>query len=233
MLERRVRRLGHPMGRLELAQLEFHPLEVRGTLADGGAGGPGGHERRVEVRFLEEEAERQPTLAVDLAAVRLVETGRDPEQRRLAGPVRADEPDPLLQRHRSAHVVEDDERADLAAHVRESQERHQPAPVPAPRHGRERGAWRPPVSWPVSGSGRWRGRPHPGSARACLPRRAPSSAGRVAGSRRSRPGGSPWPRLRSAGESRWHHEQKWVDRAPMTIRRTGRPQRGHGSPVRW
>ena len=26
---------------------------------------------------------------------------------------------------------------------------------------------------------------------------------------------------------------KWVDRAPMTIRLTGRPQRGHGSPVRW
>src|SRR5918993_1181376 len=32
--------------------------------------------------------------------------------------------------------------------------------------------------------------------------------------------------LRSAAPNRWHHEQKWVDRAPMTIRFTRRPQRG-------
>jgi len=38
---------------------------------------------------------------------------------------------------------------------------------------------------------------------------------------------------RSAAGRRWHHEQKWVDRAPMTTRRIGRPQRWHGSPVRW
>ena len=38
---------------------------------------------------------------------------------------------------------------------------------------------------------------------------------------------------RSPAGSRWHHEQKWVLRAPMTMRLTGRPQRGHGSPVRW
>ena len=44
--------------------------------------------------------------------------------------------------------------------------------------------------------------------------------------RRARPPG------RAAG-SRWHHEQKCVERAPITIRRIGRPQRGHGSPVRW
>ncbi len=41
------------------------------------------------------------------------------------------------------------------------------------------------------------------------------------------------PPARSAAGSRWHHEQKWVARAPMTIRRIGRPQRGHGSAVRW
>ena len=40
------------------------------------------------------------------------------------------------------------------------------------------------------------------------------------------------PRGRAAG-SRWHHEQKCVLRAPMTMRLIGRPQRGHGSPVRW
>jgi hypothetical protein len=39
--------------------------------------------------------------------------------------------------------------------------------------------------------------------------------------------------FRSAAGNRWHHEQKWVDLAPITIRRMGRPQRGQGSPVRW
>jgi hypothetical protein len=37
---------------------------------------------------------------------------------------------------------------------------------------------------------------------------------------------------RSAKGRRWHHEQKCVDRAPITIRRVGRPQRGHGLQVR-
>ena len=37
---------------------------------------------------------------------------------------------------------------------------------------------------------------------------------------------------RSAAGRRWHHEQKWVARPPTTIRRIGRPQRRHGSPVR-
>jgi hypothetical protein len=40
------------------------------------------------------------------------------------------------------------------------------------------------------------------------------------------------PGLSPAGR-RWHHEQKCVERAPMTIRRTVCPQRKHGSPARW
>jgi hypothetical protein len=40
------------------------------------------------------------------------------------------------------------------------------------------------------------------------------------------------PALSPAG-SRWHHEQKCVDLAPTTIRRTGLPHRKHGSPARW
>ena len=79
--------------------------------------------------------------------------------------------------------------------------------------------------------------------------RSPSSAGRV-GSRVAgsaviaagvarRPAsapcraGSPPRRARSPDGSRWHHEQKCVERAPMTIRRIGRPQRKQGSPARW
>ena len=74
--------------------------------------------------------------------------------------------------------------------------------------------------------------PRRASARASPPRPARSSAAgptRPAGHRPQDRRGT----LRSAAGSRWHHEQKWVERAPMTIRLIGRPQRGHGSPVRW
>ena len=53
---------------------------------------------RVEVRLLGEQAERQAALAMDLALIGLVEAGRDPEQGRLAGAVRADEADPVAER---------------------------------------------------------------------------------------------------------------------------------------
>ena len=60
-----------------------------------------------------------------------------------------------------------------------------------------------------------------------------SSARPTGAVRRSSSAGS-WRHLSGPQRRRrWHHEQKCVDRAPMTIRLTGRPQRGHGSPVRW
>ena len=42
----------------------------------------------------------RPRFRCDLAAVRLVDAGGDPEQRRLAGAVRADEADPVADRDR-------------------------------------------------------------------------------------------------------------------------------------
>ena len=59
-----------------------------------------------------------------LAAVRLVAAGGQPEQRRLAGPVRSDEPDPVAERDRRVDPVEDHERADLAGHPRQAEDAH-------------------------------------------------------------------------------------------------------------
>ena len=181
-----------------------------------------------------EEAEAQAALARDLAAVRVVDAGRDPEQRRLAGAVRTDQADALAQGDRGADVIEDDERADLAADRPEAQDRHQPGPggrgpPPGASPQRDESARCVPAPWPRRRSGS----PRPASARPSPPPRARSS--RRPARRRSPvvPRRMAAPAFRSAGESRWHHEQKWVARAPMTIRRTGRPQRGHGSPVRW
>ena len=66
-----------------------------------------------------------------------------------------------------------------------------------------------------------------------LPRQLGPAAARPAAGRRSSSAGSPPRPCGRPRRSRWHHEQKWVDRAPTTIRLIGRPQRGHGSPVRW
>ena len=59
-----------------------------------------GHERLVEVGLLGEQPEGQAALAMDLAAVRLVASGGEPEQRRLAGAVRPDQADPVAERDR-------------------------------------------------------------------------------------------------------------------------------------
>ena len=58
------------------------------------------------------------------------------------------------------------------------------------------------------------------------PRPARSSAVRAARRRQSACAGSVLAPARSSAGSRWHHEQKCVDRAPITIRLIGRPQRG-------
>ncbi len=88
--------------------------------------------------FLGEQAERQAALAMDLALVRLVATGREPEQGRLAGAVRADEADPIAQRDGRVDAVEDDERPDLAGDVGQTKDRHRPSRRPT-------AAWRRPV----------------------------------------------------------------------------------------
>ncbi len=70
--------------------------------------------------------------------VGLVDAGGDPQQRRLAGAVRPDQPDPLADRDRGVDRVEDHERADLAGDAREAEERHQAcSPAPSP-DGRRR-----------------------------------------------------------------------------------------------
>ena len=208
-----------------------HPVEVRGTGPDRLAQVGRGHERLVEMCLLGEETEGQAALSMDLAAVRLVAACRQPEQRRLARPVRTDQPDPVAERDRRVDGVEDDERSDLAGHAGQSEDAHEPDPATDARAAARRVAAARLVR----------------SDRACAEARAASSAVRPsvpspASSVQRRPCRRGPPvivrrivdaPLRSAAPSRWHHEQKWVERAPMTMRLTGRPQRGHGSPVRW
>ena len=124
-----------------------------------------------------------------------------------------------------------DERADLAADAGESQDRHQRR-----RDGGALAAARRVAAARLVRSVRARG--SGAAARPALTRhsprpRAPSSADRAAPGHRvidRRIVAAPF---RSAAGSRWQNEQKCVDRAPMTIRRMGRPQRGQGPPVRW
>ena len=197
---------GQPLG---------HPLEVGGARPDRRPQVRRGHERLVEVRLLGEQPEGQAALAMDLAAVGLVAPGGEPQQRRLAGAVRPDEADPVAERDRRVDRVEDDERADLAGDARQAQDAHRAglprrAPTPAPRPG----ASRRPASFARSGPGPPPEPPRRASARRSPPRPARSS-GRPA--RRGPPvivrriAAAPF---RSAAPSRWHHEQKCVDRAP-------------------
>ena len=73
----------------------------------------------------------------DRPAIGLIRPCRDPEQRRLARPVRPDEPDPVTRGDRCADAVEDDERPDLAGHALQAQDRHQPVPAgPSPAAAR-------------------------------------------------------------------------------------------------
>ena len=127
--------VGDPALALHLRQPLGHPIEVGGAGPDRGAQVRRGHERLVEVRLLGEQPEGQPALAMDLAAVGLVATGGQAQQRRLAGAVRADEPDPVAERDRRVDRVEDDERADLAGHARQAQDAHRSRTPPVPSGG--------------------------------------------------------------------------------------------------
>ena len=108
-----------------------------------------------------------------------------------------------------------------------------PARTPRSTPGRRPVASRRPVSFARSVPGSTREPPRRASARASPRRPARSSARPTAAVHPSSSAGSPRHPSGRPRRSRWHHEQKCVDRAPMTIRLTGRPQRGHGSPVRW
>ena len=77
------------------------------------------------MRLLGEDAEREATLAVDGPLIRFVEPGRDPEQRRLARAIRANEADAIAKRKRNLDPIEDHERTDLAGHTRQAKDRHQ------------------------------------------------------------------------------------------------------------
>ena len=89
VLELGVARLGDPAVALERGQPLGHQVEVGRAGPDRRAQVGRGHERRVEMRLLGEQPEGQAALAVDLAAVRLVAPGGEPQERGLAGAVRA------------------------------------------------------------------------------------------------------------------------------------------------
>ena len=132
--------------------------------------------------------------------------------------------------------VEDDEGADLAGDARQAEDAHRAGRVAAAdadaRAARAAGGGGPlrPLG---PGLGRARARFRRGQPERPLPRQLGPAAARPGAGRRSSSAGSPRRPSGRPARSRWHHEQKWVDRAPTTIRLIGRPQRGHGSPVRW
>src|SRR5260370_37628995 len=92
------------------------------------------------MRFLPENADGDATLPLHLAGVGLIDAGHDSEECRFAGAVRADKADAVAERNRSIDVVEDDERADLADHARQPDDRHFRT---AWRRARQRDGWRP------------------------------------------------------------------------------------------
>ena len=130
VLEVGVGRLLHPAGSLEIGEPLAHRLDVRRAVADRRPEIGGRHERGVEVRFLGEQPDRQPAFVMDRPAVRLVAARRDPKERRLAGAVRPDQADPVVDRDRRGDLVEDHERPDLAPDALQPQDRHRPAPQP-------------------------------------------------------------------------------------------------------
>ena len=130
---------------------------------------------------------------LDLAPVGLVDAGGEPEEGRLAGAVRPHDADSLAHRDRGVDGVEDDERPDLAGHVRQAEERHRQAPSPVPG----------PPALPARAVAR----------RVAAARRARSALDRTPARAPARIVAAPG---RSPAGSRWHHEQKWVARAPTT-----------------
>ena len=182
---------------LEPLQLDGHRLEVRGAVADGCPQVRRRHERLVEVRLLAQQPEAQSSPPGHGAAVGLVAAGHDPQQRRLAGAVGADEADPLAGGDGGVDAVEDDEGADLADDPLEAHEAHAPDsgpgrgdPAPRPRAGPPpAGPPRPPSCAPLA-----RGPAPP--RRSCVPgpprRPAPPSAGRAARTSPARAAASSW-----------------------------------------
>ena len=101
-LERSRVRIGAPAGGV--------PLDGRLRVGDTGAAGKVGQERlpRAPVVLLRQVADGQRCgRPLDPALVRLVEPCEQAEQRRLAGPVGADEPEPRARAERQVDVVED------------------------------------------------------------------------------------------------------------------------------
>ena len=243
-----IGRLGDPGVALHRGERLGHPVEMRGACADRRPKIRGGHECLVEVGLLGEQPEGQSALPVDLAAVGLVTSSGEPEECRLARPVRSDQPDPIAERDRGIDRIEDHERADLAAHSRQPEDAHRIGPVPddepvaagaaveSVAAAEARAAARRVAAARFVRSVRARVAAAAASSRVNPTVPSPASCVQRPPVRRGPP---VMPRrieaapFRSAAPSRWHHEQKCVDRAPMTMRLIGRPQRGQGSPVRW
>ena len=218
-------------GVLHLGQPGRHRLEMGRSMADRCPEVRSGHERVVEMGLLGEQAERQAALPVDGARVRLVAARRQAEQGRLARSVGPDQADPVVDGDRGRHVVEDHERADLAPDAIEAKDRHGQPPTEARAAARRVAAARLVRS---ERAARMRSRLSASRLGPVLPsppgssdQRRPVRFGVVIVRRIARAPG------RSEAGRRWHHEQKCVARPPTTIRRIGRPQRRHGSPVRW
>ena len=128
--------LRHPAVALERGQSLGHQVEVRRAGPDRLAQVGRGHERRVEMGLLRQQPEAQAALAVDLAAIRLVAPGGQPQQGGLAGAVRSDQPDPVAERDRRVDRVEDDERPDLAGDAGEPEDAHGSGPPRPPASSR-------------------------------------------------------------------------------------------------
>ncbi len=147
------------------------------ALEPGGGERRGGHSSRdalvdgVVARVLEQQ--RDPPAAPDLAAGRLVQPRREPEQRRLAGAVPAEQRDPVPWRDLELDTAEHAGPRSSSCHTRRGADR---GPFGAPR----RGGVGPPRRWAgparavIAGLGRRR-RPRgrrPGSGARPSPRRA-------------------------------------------------------------
>ena len=196
---------------------------ARRPVADGRAQVRRGHERRVEVRLLGEQPDRQPALALDACRGR---ARRGPAASRssvvLPAPFGPTRPTRSPSAIGALDGVEDDERADLAGdaaraagstsagrgRVGRDAARLRPDGVAAARFVRSVRLARPRAARLVRRSAR-RCPPRPPARVQRRPRRTVAAGHRRAGSRRRASGRPPG--------RRWHHEQKWVERAPMTI----------------
>ena len=166
---------------------------------------------------------RQPALAMDLAEIRLVPAGGQAEQGGLAGPVRPNQPDPVAQGDRGIDRIEDYEGADLAGDPGQPQDAHPcrvPATIEARAAARRVAAARFVRSVRVrrvACSASFDVSPRTPSPPISTQRRPARRRPPVMPRRIARPA------FRSAAPRRWHHEQRCVERAPMTIRLDGPP----------